>query len=176
MKGIGPGHHQFRSLDEHVGLPNSDPISDVPICRRAGVILSVAAKPSGKHAPGASRLAVVASFRFPRLATRHPKIAGDHRVTRNLLPASVFILSLTFCVSARADSPQSLEFAASTIDANCCTDEWKRSQPDFAVFLPKEFIGRDTDNVHFLVTVTPAGDLLSFWTQATYEAATWRKP
>ena len=97
-------------------------------------------------------------------------------MTRNLLPASVFILSLTFCVSACVDSPQSLEFAASTVGADGYTDEWKQSHPDFAVFLPKEFIGRDTDNVHFLVTVTPAADPLAFWTQATYEAATWRKP
>ena len=73
----------------------------------------------------------------------------------------------------------------------CYTDEWKRSNPDFAVYLPKEPIGRDTDNVHFLVTFTPGGDLLGFWTQATYEAAdnscvicarsvdggiTWNKP
>ena len=39
------------------------------------------------------------------------------------------------------------------------------------VHLPQEFIGRDTDVVHFLVTVTPKGDLLGFWTQGTYEGA-----
>ena len=53
----------------------------------------------------------------------------------------------------------------------CYTDEWKRTNPDFAVYLPERFIGRDSDNVHFLVTVTPGGDLLGSWTQGTYEGA-----
>ena len=53
----------------------------------------------------------------------------------------------------------------------CYTDEWKRTNPDFAVYLPERFIGRDSDNVHFLVTVTPGGDLLGSWTQGTYESA-----
>ncbi|MCK5120215.1 MAG: exo-alpha-sialidase [Candidatus Latescibacteria bacterium] len=53
----------------------------------------------------------------------------------------------------------------------CYTEEWKRSNPDFAVYLPGAAIGRDTDNVHFLVIETPGGDLLGSWTQATYEAA-----
>lgn len=30
----------------------------------------------------------------------------------------------------------------------------EESDPDYVVFLPQEFIGRDTDNVHFLVVVT----------------------
>ena len=51
------------------------------------------------------------------------------------------------------------------------TDEWKRTSPDRVVYLPKEFIGHDTDNVHFLVTPTNRGTLLGVWTQATYEAA-----
>jgi hypothetical protein len=56
-------------------------------------------------------------------------------------------------------------------EPRCYTDEWKRTSPDYVVYLPQQFIGRDTDNVHFLVTVTPKGDLLGFWTQGTYEAA-----
>lgn len=56
-------------------------------------------------------------------------------------------------------------------EPRCYTDDWKRSSPDYVVYLPQEFIGRDTDNVHFLVTVTPRGNLLGFWTQGTYEAA-----
>lgn len=53
----------------------------------------------------------------------------------------------------------------------CYSDEWKRSRPDFVVYLPKQAVGPDTDNVHLLVTVTPKGNLLGFWTQATYECA-----
>ncbi len=56
-------------------------------------------------------------------------------------------------------------------ESPCYTDEWKRSCPDFAVYLPRHFVGPDTDNVHFLVIVTPGGDLLGFWTQATHESA-----
>ena len=51
------------------------------------------------------------------------------------------------------------------------TDEWKRSNPDFVAYVSKQAIGPDTDNVHFLVTETPGGDLLGFWTQCTYEGA-----
>ena len=78
---------------------------------------------------------------------------------------------LVVCTSLYGDPPRSLSFKGPDTKSNCYTDEWKRSGPDFAVYLPKKFIGRDTDNVHFLVTVTPGGDLLGFWTQATYEAS-----
>ena len=54
----------------------------------------------------------------------------------------------------------------------CYTDEWKRTNPDFAVYLPERFIGRDSDNVHFLVTVTPGGDLLGSWTRVPTRAQT----
>jgi hypothetical protein len=53
----------------------------------------------------------------------------------------------------------------------CYTDEWKRSSPDYAVYLPQEFIGHDTDNVHFLVVGTTKGNLIGTWCQGTYEAA-----
>jgi hypothetical protein len=53
----------------------------------------------------------------------------------------------------------------------CYTDEWKRSNPDFVVYLPKQVIGPDTDNSCLLVTETPGRYLLAFWTQATYEGA-----
>ena len=53
----------------------------------------------------------------------------------------------------------------------CYTDEWKRSNPDFVVFLPKQAIGPDTDNSGLLVSETSGGNLLAFWTQATYEGA-----
>ena len=56
-------------------------------------------------------------------------------------------------------------------EPTCYTDEWKRTSPDYVVYLPQQFMGWDTDNVHFLVTETPKGDLLGFWTQGTYEGS-----
>ena len=56
-------------------------------------------------------------------------------------------------------------------EPRCYTDEWKRSSPDYAVYLPQKFIGRDTDNVVLLVAPTINGNLLATWTQGTYEAA-----
>ena len=53
----------------------------------------------------------------------------------------------------------------------CYTDEWKRSNPDYVVYLPQEFIGHDTDNVHFLVVATTKGNLIGTWCQGTYEAS-----
>ena len=53
----------------------------------------------------------------------------------------------------------------------CYTDEWKRSNPEYVVYLPQEFIGHDTDNVHFLVVATTQGNLIGTWCQGTYEAA-----
>ncbi|MBO9611003.1 MAG: hypothetical protein J7639_33955, partial [Paenibacillaceae bacterium] len=44
--------------------------------------------------------------------------------------------------------------------------EWRRSDPDIAVFIPREdeYTG---DNEHFLVFETPGGDLLALWTQSS---------
>ncbi len=56
-------------------------------------------------------------------------------------------------------------------EPKCYTDEWKRSNPDYVVYLPQEFMGRDTDNVHFLVTVTTKGNLIGTWCQGSYEVA-----
>lgn len=53
----------------------------------------------------------------------------------------------------------------------CYTDEWKRSNPDFVVFLPNQAIGPDTENSGLLVSETSGRDLLAFWTQGTYEGA-----
>jgi len=50
--------------------------------------------------------------------------------------------------------------------------DYKRSNPDIVVYLPKEG-GKynDGDNEHFLVTQSPkSNDLLAFWTQASAEA------
>lgn len=47
-------------------------------------------------------------------------------------------------------------------------EEWKRSEPDVAVYLPEEdeYTG---DNEHFLVFESPRGGLLALWTQSSVE-------
>ncbi len=49
--------------------------------------------------------------------------------------------------------------------------DWRRSKPDYAVYIPKEGdIHNDGDNEHFLVVQSPkSGDLLAFWTQGLVE-------
>src|SRR5262245_19336083 len=53
----------------------------------------------------------------------------------------------------------------------CYTDDWQRTRPDLAVYLPPKPLQRDGYNDHFQVDFTPKGDLLAIWTQATFEAA-----
>ena len=54
--------------------------------------------------------------------------------------------------------------------ANQLTDEWRRSEPDIVVYLPKGVEQPDTDNEHFLVFPAPeSGDLLALWTQSSCE-------
>ncbi|TBL80468.1 sialidase family protein [Paenibacillus thalictri] len=47
-------------------------------------------------------------------------------------------------------------------------EEWKRSRPDVAVYIPQEdeYTG---DNEHFLVFQSPGGDWLALWTQSSVE-------
>jgi len=47
--------------------------------------------------------------------------------------------------------------------------EWRRSNPDIVVYLPKEGELNDGDNEHFLVFESPGDDLLAMWTQSTCE-------
>ena len=47
--------------------------------------------------------------------------------------------------------------------------EWRRSNPDIVVYLPKEADLNDGDNEHFLVFESPGGDLLAMWTQSSCE-------
>ncbi|HUT74358.1 MAG TPA: sialidase family protein [Armatimonadota bacterium] len=49
--------------------------------------------------------------------------------------------------------------------------EWRRSQPDFVVYLPRDAGGTDAENQHLNVVATPSGSFLAFWTQATEENA-----
>lgn len=49
--------------------------------------------------------------------------------------------------------------------------EWRRSNPDFKVYIPKGNGLNDGDNEHFLVFESPNGDLLALWTQSSVEGA-----
>ena len=53
----------------------------------------------------------------------------------------------------------------------CYTTDWKRTRPDLVVYLPSTPAGQDGYNDHFLVEVTPSGDLLAMWTQGSYESS-----
>ena len=51
------------------------------------------------------------------------------------------------------------------------SNEWKRSNPDIVVYLPRPDGVDDQDNEHFLVIEAPKGnELLAFWTQSSCEA------
>ena len=49
----------------------------------------------------------------------------------------------------------------------CFTDEWRRTKPDLAVYLPAEPSYYPEGVDHLLVDYTPGGDLLAIWTMAT---------
>ncbi|MCL6519497.1 MAG: exo-alpha-sialidase [Armatimonadetes bacterium] len=50
-------------------------------------------------------------------------------------------------------------------------EEWKRTNPDLVVYLPKGIDGPDHTNQHFNVVATPSGTFLATWTSGTREAA-----
>ena len=50
------------------------------------------------------------------------------------------------------------------------SDEWKRTNPDFTVYLPEKENGFDATNQHFLVQKSPTGAWLAFWTSGADEA------
>ncbi len=54
---------------------------------------------------------------------------------------------------------------------DCYTDDWQRTEPDVVVHLPKTPDGSDGYADHFLVSVTPGGDLLAIWTMSAVEGA-----
>lgn len=49
-------------------------------------------------------------------------------------------------------------------------EEWKRTNPDLVIYVPREPGGYDSANQHFNVVRTPAGTYLAFWTMATVES------
>jgi hypothetical protein len=53
----------------------------------------------------------------------------------------------------------------------CYTTEWRRTRPDYVLYLPPEPLGNDGDNEHLHVVVTPKGDLLATWSQGSYESS-----
>lgn len=53
----------------------------------------------------------------------------------------------------------------------CYTDDWKRTNPDVVVYLPKKSDGPDGYADHILVETTPGADLLATWTMSTYEGS-----
>ena len=58
-----------------------------------------------------------------------------------------------------------------TVQHECYTDDWQRTEPDFVVHLPRTPGGSDGYADHFLVSVTPGGDLLAMWTMSAIEGA-----
>ena len=56
-------------------------------------------------------------------------------------------------------------------ESRCYTDDWQRTTPDYAVYLPTAPGQRDEFADHIHVFHTPGGDLMCLWTQGTYESA-----
>ena len=54
---------------------------------------------------------------------------------------------------------------------DCYTDDWQRTNPDLAVYLPAQPGGRDEYADHIHIFDTPGGDLMAIWTQASFESA-----
>ena len=52
---------------------------------------------------------------------------------------------------------------------DCYTDDWKRTEPDHVVYLPRTENGSDGYADHFVVAETPGGTLLAIWTQSATE-------
>jgi hypothetical protein len=59
----------------------------------------------------------------------------------------------------------------SHFSADCYTEDWRRTEPDLVAYLPMAPAGTDGYNDHFLVDITPGGDLLAIWTQGSHEAS-----
>lgn len=49
--------------------------------------------------------------------------------------------------------------------------EWQRTWPDLRVYIPRDELGSDAENQHFLVVRTNSGAYLAVWTMATRENA-----
>lgn len=56
-------------------------------------------------------------------------------------------------------------------DHECYTEDWQRTNPDYAIYLPRSGGGEDGYADHIHVFYTPGGDLMCVWTQGTFESA-----
>ena len=56
-------------------------------------------------------------------------------------------------------------------NGNCYTDDWKRTNPDYAVYLQEAPGERDEYSDHIHVFYTPGGDLMCMWTQGSHESS-----
>ena len=56
-------------------------------------------------------------------------------------------------------------------NGNCYTDDWKRTGPDYAIYLQKAPGERDEYSDHIHVFYTPGGDLMCMWTQGSHESS-----
>jgi BNR repeat-like domain len=84
----------------------------------------------------------------------------------------IAVLSLQAAVNAAgaAAATSASEKNASTSPSVDSAPEWKRSNPDVVIYLPKGETYHDTDNEHFLVFPSPSGkELLATWTQSSCE-------
>jgi hypothetical protein len=80
-----------------------------------------------------------------------------------LMPVAAAVAYATTASNASGESAQAPPQAQSQ-------PEWKRTNPDIVVYVPKGEAYHDTDNEHFLVFPSPAGDeLLAVWTQSSCE-------
>ena len=58
------------------------------------------------------------------------------------------------------------------LNVSCYTDDWKRTHPDFVLYLPPKPCGPDGDNEHLHVVSAPkSDDLLATWSVGAYECA-----
>jgi len=94
----------------------------------------------------------------------------------NSSSASLLSVSLTLVGKreSKAQEPTAEALRRQTSVQNpppCYTDDWQRTGPDYAVYLPKEPGQRDEYADHIHVFFTPGGDLMCLWTQGTYESA-----
>ncbi len=54
---------------------------------------------------------------------------------------------------------------------DCYTDEWKRTNPDFVLYLPPKPCGSDGDSEHLIINFTLNGEMLATWSMGSYESA-----
>jgi hypothetical protein len=92
-------------------------------------------------------------------------------VLRSLAGASALSASASSASRAAPTIVPELPEKKGIRDWDCYTDDWKRTDPDFVVYLPRTPRGSDGYADHFLVEYTPRGNLLAVWTQSGIEGS-----